>query len=207
MRGTLHAAREARSLLPPFLPIPTPNLSRMKRSEKISEREALLRCTHLCAGSEQCEWNLREKMRKWDVASEAIERIINQLYDEKYLDEARFAKAYAHDKLHYSHWGRRKIAQQLYQLHVGRSVTEETLQALRDETYLHILRDLLERKAPSIKGSNGYERRQKLIRFALGRGFDMDDIRPCLPPMGEDAAEEMEDALYDEVEDGSFYED
>ena len=135
--------------------------------------DALSRLTSLCARSEQCEHNLREKLRKWDISESDSDKIIDYLYDEKYLDEERFANAYARDKMRYSHWGRQKIDQHLRLLHIGSSARRDALQALPEEEYCSILQSVLVSKIRSIKADSAYERNGKLIRFALGRGFEM----------------------------------
>lgn len=157
--------------------------SRMKKP--MTEQEALLRATTLCAQCEQCEHNIREKMVKWGLDSGACDRIIDYLYDEKYLDEQRFAHAYARDKMRYNRWGRKKIEQGLRLLRVGTSSCREALADLPEEEYRDILADILNTKARSVKAESGYERNGKLIRFAIGRGFEMDLILQCLPDRDE----------------------
>lgn len=147
----------------------------------ITEEEALCRMTALCSTSEQCEHKIREKLVKAGLDSNAIEKIIIYLYDERYLDEDRFANAYAKDKLLYNKWGRIKIGQNLRMLHVSQQSIATALDELPETEYMHILQSLLAGKARSVKAANDYERNMKLIRFALGRGFEMQAIRQCLP--------------------------
>lgn len=147
----------------------------------ITEQDALFRTTALCAQSEQCEHSLREKMRKWGLEEDACDRIIDRLYDKKYIDEGRFAHAYARDKMRYNHWGRQKIDQGLRLLRIGTAARREALDELSEEEYLDILRHILENKSRQVKTDNDYERNGKLIRFALGRGFEMNHICQILP--------------------------
>ncbi len=148
--------------------------------------EVLCRLTALCAGSEQCEWNLREKMRKWEVSPSDADKAIDYLYDEKYIDELRFANAYCRDKMRYNHWGRQKIDQNLRLLHVSAPSRREALEALPVEEYEEILSSLLQSKARTVKAESEYERNGKLIRFALGRGFEMSCIMKFLPDASDD---------------------
>ena len=55
-----------------------------------------------------------------------------------------------------------------------------------EEEYLNVLRPLLKQKRKSIKAENDYELNQKLVRFALGRGFTYDIIHQCLEVSEED---------------------
>lgn len=152
----------------------------------LSENEALYRLTSLCAGSEQCEHSLREKMQKWGLAADVADRIIDRLYDEKYIDESRFANAYARDKMRYNHWGRQKIDQGMRLLRIGAAARREALDALPADEYKEILQHALQLKMGSVKAESDYERNGKLIRFAMGRGFEMSLIMSCLKKLGAD---------------------
>lgn len=147
----------------------------------MTEQEALLRTSGLCAQSEQCEYTLRQKMLKWGLGEDACDRIIDQLYDEKYLDEKRFARAYARDKMRYNHWGRQKIDQGMRLLRISAPSRRYALDELPEEEYLEILQHILQTKAGQVKADSNYERNGKLIRFALGRGFEMKYIYRCIP--------------------------
>lgn len=155
----------------------------MKTATKkaITEQDALFRVTALCAQCEQCEHSLREKMLKWGLDEEACDRIIDQLYEEKYLDELRFARAYAKDKMRYNHWGRQKIDQGMRLLRISNASRRTALEELPAEEYAEILQHILATKARQVKAESNYERNGKLIRFALGRGFEMNLIYKNLP--------------------------
>ena len=139
----------------------------------LSQQEALYRVTALCAGSEQCEHSIREKLTKWGLTRNESDHIIDYLYDEKYIDELRFANAYARDKMRYNHWGRQKIDQGMRLLRISPASRKEALEALPEEEYLETLQGILTSKARTVKADNDYQRNGKLIRFALGRGFEM----------------------------------
>ena len=67
----------------------------------------------LCSLSEHCESEIREKLRKAAMPASDIEDIVDRLYDEGFLDTARYCRAYARDKLRFDHWGSMKIQQAL----------------------------------------------------------------------------------------------
>jgi len=144
-------------------------------------QELFYRASALCAGSEQCCHGIQEKLRKWGADDKESMEIVDRLVEEKYIDEERFSRAYAKDKMRYSHWGRQKIDQGLRLLHICPAFRKQALGELPEEEYLEILTNVLISKQRSVKGKNSYERQGKLIRFALGRGFEMDLIRQCLP--------------------------
>lgn len=154
----------------------------------MSEKDALLRLSALCAQGEHCQWEMTEKLRKWEIDDEAQARIMERLVKDRYVDDERFARAFVLDKIRYNKWGRRKVEQALYQKHIADDIRRRTLDDVSDEEYLKVLQPLLKQKRRSTKAASDYEMNQKLIRFALGRGFTFDIIRQCM-----DVEEEMED--------------
>lgn len=146
----------------------------------ITEQEAYLRLAALCAQAEHCEYEMEEKMRRWQLDEEARARVMQRLVRERYVDDERFARAFVKDKVRYNKWGRRKVEQALWQKHVDEVVRQQVMSEVDDEEYIAVLRPLLRQKRPSVKARNDYERNQKLMKFAIGRGFTIDIIRQCL---------------------------
>lgn len=148
--------------------------------KQLSEEEARLRLTALCAQGEHCSYEMEEKMRKWGINEEAQARIMAHLINERYIDDERYCRAYIRDKIHYSKWGRRKIEQGLYLKRIDRSLSSAALNEVDDEEYLQVLRPMLKAKWRTIKAGSDYERSGKLIKYALSRGFTFDIIRQCI---------------------------
>ena len=98
----------------------------------------------------------------------------------RYVDDERYARAFVKDKIRYNKWGRRKVQQALWMKRIDDDIQQTVLNEVDDEEYLRVLKPLLKQKSKSIKAENDYERNQKLVRFALGRGFTFDIIKQCL---------------------------
>jgi len=148
--------------------------------KEITEQEAYLRLTALCAQAEHCQQEMRDKMKRWEMTPEAQDRVIARLIKERYIDDERYARAFVKDKIRYNKWGRRKIQQGLWMKRIDDDIQQRILDEIDDEEYLNVLKPLLAQKRKSIKTQNDYELNQKLVRFALGRGFTFDIIRQCL---------------------------
>lgn len=145
-----------------------------------TEQEAYLTLAALCARSEHCQWEMLEKMRRWELDDAALARVMTRLVKERYVDDERYARAFVKDKVRYNKWGRRKVEQALWQKRIDDDIRERVLDEVDEEEYLNVLRPLLKQKRKSIKAENDYELKQKLVRFALGRGFTYDIIRQCI---------------------------
>ena len=148
--------------------------------KEVSEQGAYLQLAQLCARAEHCQYELTEKMRRWGMSDEAQARVMQRLVSERYVDDERYTQALVRDKIRYNKWGRRKVEQALWQKHIDKDIREQILNEVDDDEYLSVLRPLLKQKQKTLKGGTDYERNQKLVKFALQRGFTYDIIRQCI---------------------------
>ena len=148
--------------------------------KEMTEQEAYLQLATLCAQAEHCEQEMRDKMKRWEIDETVQNRIIDRLVKERYIDNERYARAFVKDKMRYNKWGRRKVQQALWMKRIDNDIQQRVLDEIDDKEYLDVLRPLLKQKRKSTKAANDYELNQKLVRFALGRGFTFDIIRQCL---------------------------
>ena len=148
-----------------------------KRNKHIyTEQEVYLKLSTLCAMGELCVEDAKRKMKRWEIAEDVIEQIVARLIKERFIDEERYAKAFVRDKFRYNHWGKVRIEKELKMRHIAQKHITLGLEELKEEDNLCTLREIIQKKRSLVKGKNEYEIRGKLIRFALGRGFVMDDI-------------------------------
>ena len=145
-----------------------------------TEQEAYQQLAALCAQSEHCQWEMTEKMRRWELSDEAQARIMQRLVSERFIDDERYARALVKDKVRYNKWGRRKVEQALWLKHIDETIRQRVLGEVDDEEYLATLRPLLKQKRRSIKAASDDEINMKLTKFALGRGFTFDLIKQCI---------------------------
>ena len=158
----------------------------------MTEQEAYLKLAALCANAEHCQHEMLEKMRKWEVAETVQARVMARLVKERYVDDERYARAFVKDKIRYNKWGRRKVQQGLWMKHIDTDIQQRVLDEIDEKEYLAVLRPLLQQKRRTIRAASDYELNQKLVRFALSRGFDFQIIRQCLD-VPDDISEEFTD--------------
>ena len=158
----------------------------------MTEQEAYLRLAALCAQAEHCEQEMRDKMRRWGLDETAQDKVVERLTKERYIDEERYARAFVKDKIRYNKWGRRKVQQALWMKHISDDIQQQVLDEIDEKEYLDVLRPLLKQKRKSIKAESDYELNQKLVRFALSRGFGFDIIRQCLDVNEDDFDEDSD---------------
>lgn len=148
--------------------------------QPLSREKALAKLAALCARAEYCTGDMEDKMRRWGLSGDDIKENISYLVANKYVDNARYCQAFVNDKIANNHWGRRKIEQALWMKRVPESVSAPILDAVPEEDYINVLKPLIASKSATVKAESDYERQMKLMKFALGRGFSIDEIKQCL---------------------------
>jgi regulatory protein len=146
----------------------------------MTENEALHQMATYCSQAEHCRAEVCEKLRNRKLGEDAIERILNHLETEGFIDEERYTRSFVNDKFRFDKWGKVKIKQALFFKQIPPEVVRKGLEELNEKEYLLILRELIEKKKKSLHEENEYEQKGKLIRFALGKGFEMKDIEKCI---------------------------
>lgn len=154
--------------------------------KELTESEALSKMMAYCSMAEHCAFEIVVKLEGWNIAPDVIMRILKCLNDEKYMSEERYCRCFVNDKLRFNKWGKIKIAQALYQKRVSQNAISTSIDLIDEDEYQSILSDLIIAKKKSVKAKSDYELNGKLIRFALGRGFEMEVIQRCLKHFGND---------------------
>ncbi len=146
----------------------------------ITEEQALQKLAALCSRAEHSSGEMIEKMRRWQLADDAQERILQRLVAERFVDDARFARLFVRDRLRFASWGERKISMALRQKGVDEATAREALNEVNDDEWTAVLRKVIAAKRRVTKAASDYDLRVKLMRHALSRGFSMHQIEQCL---------------------------
>ena len=147
---------------------------------EITEDDAMGRMMAYCASAEHCRAEVVEKMQRWGLPYDAVDRIVERLEQERYIDEERYCRAFIRDKYLFAKWGKVKIGQALQLKKISSMTYRPFFEEIDEDEYLSILKKLLAAKRKSVRAENAYELNVKLMRFALSRGYEMKDIRRCL---------------------------
>lgn len=151
------------------------DLSRPSR-QKLTPRQARQKAEAYCAYQERSQQEVRNKLYLWGLPGTDVEQIIAALITDGFLNEERFAMAYASGKFRMNGWGRQKIKQGLIQKSVSPPIIRAALGSLDEEEYHNKLFSLLQAKGRLEKESHPYKRKNKLARYALGKGYESDLI-------------------------------
>ena len=142
--------------------------------------QALQSLMRLCSRAEKSTGDARRLMRTWGVPEAEQQEVVDKLVAQRFIDNRRYAEAYAREKSSLAGWGARKIAMQLRQKGVERDVITQTLAMLDADAQNDKLVEKLQRKQRTTKAANDYELRGKLLRYALGLGYDYEQAMGAL---------------------------
>ena len=142
----------------------------------IDAKTARSKAEAYCAYQERSQYEVRGKLISLGMRNQELEQIILHLIETNFLNEERFAKAYAQGKLRAKGWGRNKIKQGLMFKQVSAPLIKKALQHLDEDEYLEKLKEVIERREKIITEKVAYQRNYKLTSYALSRGFEQDLI-------------------------------
>ncbi|MCQ2340556.1 MAG: RecX family transcriptional regulator [Paludibacteraceae bacterium] len=135
--------------------------------------DLIKKAAHYAAMAEHCEEDVRIKLRQWGCDSADEQSVIDELVKNNFINNNRYAKAFAHDKLLYQGWGRMKIKAGLLAKYIDEDDIDDSLNNLDEQDYFAILRKVVSKKKT--------DNREQLIRFLLQRGFTYSEISSIIP--------------------------
>ena len=133
----------------------------------------------LCSRREYCVSDVMTKaVRALEGDKNAAEHVVAKLIEEKYVDDLRFASAFARDKASIQGWGAVKIRYMLSAKGVAKDVINTALEEVDGGKASDRLQKLIENKYRSLKDDPQWK--LKLLRFGLGRGYSYDELNEVI---------------------------
>ena len=138
-------------------------------------KKVLGRLENACARREYCSHDVFEKaVKALDGDRAAAAEIVAKLVEEKYVDDLRYASAFAREKAGITGWGPVKIRFALSAKRIPREIVDEALGEVDEGRADARLEKLLAAKCRSLQGDP--QIRLKLLKFALSRGYEYDTV-------------------------------
>ena len=148
----------------------------MLYKKQLTKEQALQKLKHYCAYQERCHSEVKEKLYALGVWKKDHDEIIANLIEENYLNEERFAIAFAGGKFRVKQWGRVKIKYELKQKQVSEYCIKKAMKQINEDEYLKVLDKLARDKYISLKSDQWVIRKKKTMDFLMGRGFESELI-------------------------------
>jgi len=146
------------------------------RQRKLTPHQAKPKAEHYCAYQERSQQEVRDKLYGWGLHGEDVENIIAGLIEDNFLNEERFAMAYALGKFRMKGWGKVKIKQHLKAKSVSDPLIRIALGAIGPEEYAKKLSETIKKRTNTPPQELSLPEKAKLIRFLQSKGFENDLI-------------------------------
>jgi regulatory protein len=144
----------------------------MRYKKQLTKEQALQKLKHYCAYQERSHHEVKEKLYALGVWKKDHDEIIATLIEENYLNEERFAIAFAGGKFRVKQWGRVKIKYELKQKQVSEYCIKKAMKQIDEEEYIKVLNKLAKDKYNSLKADQWLTRKKKTMDYLMGRGFE-----------------------------------
>lgn len=152
-----------------------------ERSKKVyTPMQARAKAEHYCAFQERAQQEVRDKLYSWGLHMQDVEATISQLIEDNFLNEERFARAYARGKFKMKGWGKIKIKQGLKLKQITAPLIRIAMTEIDASDYFSTLESLILKKNRLIQEENDFKRKHKLFQYALGRGYESNLIAEVL---------------------------
>lgn len=146
----------------------------MRKLVNITPFVALEKMKNWCAYQERAQFDARQKLFLMGIKGEVAENIITTLIEENFLNEERFALAFARGKMRIKHWGKQKIKIELKKHGISEICMKKALNELVDDEYVKVLDQAIEKKIRLLKGGDNRANFYKIVSHLLSKGFEKD---------------------------------
>ncbi len=143
--------------------------------------ELFKKLVHYCAYQERSHKEVKTKLLELGARGLELENIIVELINQNYLNEERFAKAFAGGKFRTKKWGKIKIIQELKKHYLSEYVIKNAMKEISEDDYENAILFLIEKKLETLKSiKNKISKKQKVINYLLQKGYSYQDIQEKL---------------------------
>ncbi|GAB3007907.1 regulatory protein RecX [Niabella terrae] len=144
----------------------------------LTKEQALQKLRHYCAYSERCHSDVISRLYELGVRRLEHDEIIASLIQDDYLNEERFAMAFAGGHFRQKQWGRNKIRKALLQKNISAYCLKKAMGEIDPGDYQQTLQKLFEAKWASLKTErNRFIRMKKTRDYLLQKGFEADQVQ------------------------------
>jgi len=142
-------------------------------AEKTKDSQVQNKIERYCAFQERCRQEVRHKLRQLGVEDDSHDKIIAQLQKKGFINEARYAKAFAHDQFNLHHWGKVKISLSLHGKNVPEKFIDDALAEIDTRQYESVLKSLMKKKERELNDTpDEFIKNNRLANYLTSKGFE-----------------------------------
>jgi len=140
--------------------------------KRLSPTEALAKIQRYCAYQERSHKEVKNKLYEYGLYASQVDEILSRLITDGFLNEERFAKAYAGGKFRIKKWGKLKIKNELEFLGLTKNCIQRGLNEIEPSDYTKTVKQLIKKKSAETKEENPFKKRDKVARFVISKGYE-----------------------------------
>jgi regulatory protein len=140
--------------------------------QPLTPQQAKQKIKHYCGYQERSHKEVQDKLYSMGLYKKDVEIIITELIEEGYLNEERYAIAFAGGRFRMKQWGKVKIEYELKQKRVSTYNIKKALKEIDEEAYTGVLEELAQKKWDSLKGEQYINRQAKTTAYLLQKGYE-----------------------------------
>lgn len=149
-------------------------MATIKTTKVYTSNQAFVKIASFCAYQERTQQEVRLKLYEYGIKTDEVEVIIVKLIEDNFLNEERFAKAFAGGKFRVKKWGRNKIIRELEMRNLSSYCIKSGLKEIEEEDYLDTIHQIIAKKSDEISLKNPYQKTYKIAQYLISRGFESD---------------------------------
>ena len=146
----------------------------IKSTKVYTSSQVFVKIASFCVYQERTQKEVRQKLYEYGIKSDEVEVIIVKLIEDNFLNEERFAKAYAGGKFRIKKWGRLKILRALEMKELSPYCIKSGLKEIDGEDYLDTIHQIIAKKTDEISLKNAYQKSYKIAQYLISRGYESD---------------------------------
>ncbi|ATL46310.1 RecX family transcriptional regulator [Chitinophaga caeni] len=147
----------------------------------------LQKLKHYCAYQERCHKDVRDKCYELGVRGHEQDELLAQLVEENFLNEERFARAFAGGKFRLKRWGKNKIKAALKMRDISGYCINKAMEEIDMDDYMKTLNKEAAKKFASVKETKEYQKKYKTLQYLMQRGFEQDLARQAIEEIANQA--------------------
>ncbi len=151
-----------------------------KKKAPLDYKSALQKGADFCAYQERSQQEVRDRLYTYGLHQDEVEEALSELIVQGFINEERFAKAYAGGKFRMKGWGKRKIIEGLKYHRISDYCLKKGLAEIDDEAYYQTLLKHAEKKFNSLNEKSEYVLKGKLTQHLVSKGFEFDLIKDAI---------------------------
>lgn len=156
------------------------NMSEEKFQKKLTKQESIPKIEYYCAYQERCHKEVTDKLYGYGLNTDEVGEILSRLVKSNFLNEERFAIAFAGGKFRQKNWGKTKIVRELKSRGISEYCIKKALKEIEDDDYKNSLKLVAEKYIKTHPLKNDFTSKQKLLKHLMSKGYEYEQCQQII---------------------------